>query len=294
MENIIDFYKQETGKEINMNQKELKRYAKSLLYGHLRSGSWKDIETFCMFIGYQRSGHSFIGALLDAHPDAMMGMEVDALNLVQMGYSRKQLFYCLLRNSEVFTRKLNNRWTGFSYAVPGQFQGRFNKLHMIGDKKGGKSTLRLGENPELYDRLKKLVKCRIKVLHVIRHPLDNISTMILRHLPEGRALVKEDFQDKMDLYFYKAGINYKLISNKGMDILNIYHEDFISNPRSGLNEILEFVGLAPDDSYIDSCAGVVNEKPHISREKLEWPEDLLNEVNTRTKKYPFLTRYITS
>jgi len=279
---------------IRMNYPELKRYYKSLLYGHLKSGCWNDIETFCMFIGYQRSGHSFIGALLDAHPDAIMGMEVDALNLVQMGYSKRQLFYCLFRNSEIFTRKLRNKWTGYSYAVPGQYQGTFRTLRLIGDKKGGKSTLRLGENPELFERLNDLVKCRIKVLHVIRHPLDNISTMILRHMPVGRELGTEDFRDKIDLYFSKADINLKLISEGSMEVLNVYHEDFISDPHTGIKEILEFVGLEPELSYIESCAGIVNETPHKSREKIAWPEDLESEVSARLFKYPFLNRYIDS
>jgi hypothetical protein len=274
-----------------MNIREIKRYAKSLVYGHLRASDWKEIETFCMFIGYQRSGHSFIGALLNAHPNAIMGMEVDALNLVQLGYSRKQLYYCLVRNSEVFTGKLGSRWTGYSYAVPGQFQGTFTSLRLIGDKKGGKSTLRMGENPELYERLKNLVKCRIKVLHVIRHPLDNISTMILRHMPEGRELNREDFMDKIDLYFSKADINQSLINKGEMDVLSIYHEDFINDPRSVLTKILDFTGLSRNESYIEACAGIVREKPHQSREKLQWPPDLLHEVNTRSLNYSFLKRY---
>src|SRR4030042_2237983 len=85
-----------------------RRFIKSMLYGYLKRNAFKDIKVFCMFIGYQRSGHSFIGALLDAHPNAVIGMEVDALNLVKLGYKRNQIFYCLIRNSEVFTKKLKN------------------------------------------------------------------------------------------------------------------------------------------------------------------------------------------
>jgi hypothetical protein len=27
-----------------------------------------DVHAFCLFVGYSRSGHSLVGALLDAHP----------------------------------------------------------------------------------------------------------------------------------------------------------------------------------------------------------------------------------
>ena len=30
-----------------------------------------DLETYCLFIGYQRSGSSLIGSLLDAHPEVV-------------------------------------------------------------------------------------------------------------------------------------------------------------------------------------------------------------------------------
>jgi len=34
--------------------------------------SFSEIETYCTFIGYSRSGHSIIAALLDAHPNIVM------------------------------------------------------------------------------------------------------------------------------------------------------------------------------------------------------------------------------
>ena len=55
-----------------------------------------------MFIGYQRSGHSYIGALLDAHPNTAVGMEVDALNgvpglhtLLESPFSKHKTGGCL-------------------------------------------------------------------------------------------------------------------------------------------------------------------------------------------------------
>ena len=40
------------------------------------------VETYCMFIGYLRSGHRLIASLLDAHPNAIATHELDALKFV--------------------------------------------------------------------------------------------------------------------------------------------------------------------------------------------------------------------
>jgi len=268
-----------------------RRYIKSLIFGYLKRDLFRDIKVFCMFIGYQRSGHSFIGALLDAHPDAVMGMEVDALDLLQKGYSKNQIFYCLMRNAEVFTRKLGNKWTGYDYAIPGQYQGKFRKIDVIGDKKGGKSSLRLYDDHDLLEKMKNKIGIPLKILHIIRHPVDNITTMVLRNIPEGKSPDRKFIVERSEVYFMKVSINDKLKQNKELDILDVYHEDFIKSPEEELNRILGFLGLEPIPDYIDACIKKVYKEPHLSRNDMDWPEDLISEIREKSLKYPFLKRY---
>jgi hypothetical protein len=244
-----------------------------------------------MFIGYQRSGHSFIGALLDAHPNVSMGMEVDALNLVRLGYSREQIYYCLIRNSEIFSKKLKNVWTGYSYAIPDQYQGTFTQLKVLGDKKGGKSTLRLEEDPVLFTDLQNLIGHKIKVLHVIRNPYDNIGTMVLRHSVNPDHPTREEIIDKMDLYFRKARINLELHHSGIMDIMDIYQESFISAPGEILGKILDFLELPSNEDYLSSCTAAVYDKPNQSRFKIPWPMDLKETIGSRMKEINFLEHY---
>ena len=269
-----------------------RRYIKSLVAGVFREREFKSIQTFLFFIGYQRSGHSFIGSLIDAHPNASIGMEVDALNLVKLGYNRSQIFYCLVRNSEIFHKILKNEWTGYSYAVDGQYQGRYKKLLVVGDKKGGKSTLRLGEDISLYSSLVDLVSCDVRILHVVRHPLDNISTMVLRNIQEPQHNIRKEIRKRIEIYFHKADINRTLLQHPGMTIKTIYHEEFIINPSYELASILDFIGLKKEDNYMNSCVRMVYTQPHKSRENLDWPEDLLNEVLERMTYYKFLRKYL--
>jgi hypothetical protein len=41
----------------------------SLFGGVRHRASFAHVESFCMFIGYPRSGHTLIGSILDAHPN---------------------------------------------------------------------------------------------------------------------------------------------------------------------------------------------------------------------------------
>ncbi len=268
-----------------------RRYWKSLIWGKLHRKDYKNLISYCMFIGYQRSGHSYIGALLDAHPNTAIGMEVDALNLVDLNYNRNQLFFCLANNAKIFTKVLENVWTGYSYAVPESSQGKFNKLLVIGDKKGGKSTLRLGEKPELFEKLIKLTKLPVKVIHIIRNPFDNISTMCLRYIERGLPFDDKVFQSKIDRYFEKVEINNILRANNEYSIIEIYQEAFIANPKKELGKIIQFIGLNDVDGYLDKCASTTYKTPHKSRNKIEWSEEFKQQVQNKINKYSFLKHY---
>ena len=54
------------------------------------------VERFLLFVGYPRSGHSIVGALLNAHRDAVVAHELDAPPLIVGGCSRDELFSRIL------------------------------------------------------------------------------------------------------------------------------------------------------------------------------------------------------
>ena len=139
-------------------------------------GPFASARTFCIFIGYPRSGHSLIGSLLDAHPRMVVAHELDALKLVGEGVSKRDLYEQIVANAEQ-AAAAGREQTGYSYAVPGQWQGRFEEIQVLGDKKGGMSTVRLRERPELLDQLVELVGLPLKLIHVVRNPYDNIATI---------------------------------------------------------------------------------------------------------------------
>src|SRR4051794_14548092 len=138
--------------------------------------TFKQVEAYCLFIGYPRSGHSLTGSLLDAHPEVVVAHELDALGLIEAGISRPSLYTAILELDREFTDG-GRQWMGYEYTVPNQWQGRYERLRVIGDKKGGDSTERLARRPELLDGLRRTVEVPLRAVHVIRNPFDNITTM---------------------------------------------------------------------------------------------------------------------
>ena len=96
------------------------------------------VERFLLFVGYPRSGHSIVGAMLNAHRDAVVAHELDAPPLIVGGCSRDELFSRILARAYWFNMRGNR--ANYPYAVPGQWQGRFATLRVIGDKRGGSVT----------------------------------------------------------------------------------------------------------------------------------------------------------
>ncbi|HEY3168098.1 MAG TPA: hypothetical protein VGK57_12760, partial [Candidatus Binatia bacterium] len=168
--------KQERDRRFKRVTKKEWRYAMSALGSLVKKRHFNRVQSFCLFIGYPRSGHTLIGSLLDAHSNAVIADELDALKYIQAGFSRDQLFYLLLRGSRR-AAKAGRQRTGYSYYVPGQWQGRFDKLRVIGDKAGGASAIRLAAFPFLLDTLSNGFNTRLKFIHVTRNPYDVISTM---------------------------------------------------------------------------------------------------------------------
>src|SRR5215207_8273627 len=109
-------------------------YLASYCKGRENRRLFDGVETYCMFLGYPHSGHSLIGSLLDAHPNAIVAHELDALKFVRAGFGKHQLYELLLDNSRRFAQR-RREWNGYGYEVPRQWQGRFNEVRVIGDKR---------------------------------------------------------------------------------------------------------------------------------------------------------------
>ena len=248
-----------------------------------RKDLFQPVENYCMFIGYTRSGHSLVGSLLDAHPNIVISHELNALRLFEKGANARKVYYFILQNSQ---RQANSgrQETGYSYQVPGQWQGRYKQLKVIGDKKGSHSNLVFRTNPEILNILQREIDVPIKFIHVTRNPYDNIATMITKK--------KADLDYGIGSYFKKC----KTVANlkqqiSEADILDVRHEALIDDPQTTLKELCDFLGVEAPKDYLEACTSIIFKSPQKSRFKVQWTDKSIEIVKNQIDQFEFLKGY---
>ena len=271
---------------------------------------------FVLFIGTPRSGHSIIGAILDSHRSAVVSHEVNALEKVSQGLGRKGLLSAIIENSraqalagrsqsdadhaagygqqlsgegdEAYSQRLANLPTPdpyrFDYEIPRHFQGRTEGgIKVIGDKKGGGTTKMLAQDSTLLKRLERIVEMPVDLIHVIRDPYDNISTMARR---TGTRVSRQ-----VSRYEWLCEQIGRVLDSCDNRVFHIHHEDFVSSPSRVIEDLFTWLGLSLESDHIAACSSIVYEKPHRSRLLSDWEDGDRDSVESMIERWEFLREY---
>ena len=252
-----------------------------------RSPCWypdfEQVRVYCMFVGFPRSGHSLVGALLSAHPHMVISHELDALDFVRLNVPRSVLFSLILHQDLQFHRQ-GRRWTGHNYAVDNLWQGSYQRLTVIGDKKGGVSTDRLAQDPMLLEQLRATAGVPVKVIQVVRNPFDNISSIYRRS--------KRSFPQSIESYFercrYLTQIRKRLTDD---ELMALHLEDLVADPHTTLARICEWLGVEPLEYFLDACADKIFKKPNRSSSGVDWSAAAVEQVARQMERFAFLNSY---
>ena len=259
---------------------------------------------FLLFIGIPRSGHSIVGAIIDAHPNAIVSHELNVLKLLsEEDAEQTRIFNSILENSKrqairgrsqshedhgpnfELNKSANLEQYKFDYSIPNQFQGEWkDRLLVIGDKKGGGTTKLLGENIQLYKLLEETVNLPIKTIIVIRNPFDNIATMAHR---SGNPV-----QSQIEAYEKYIQTITSLMDELELDAQLIFHEDFVKDSKSTIKKLLKWLKLPADEKFLADTSGIVNNEPNKSRTRVKWEQSEKNKVNRLISKYKVLEPYL--
>jgi hypothetical protein len=246
--------------------------------------AFANLERFCLFVGYPRSGHSLVGSLLDAHPEMIVAHELHVLRYLRYGFSREQIFALLLERSRE-QAAAGRAATGYSYVVPNQWQGRFRSLRVIGDKRGGTSIRKLSARPHLLPRLRARIGLPLRFVHVVRNPFDNVATIWRR----GRS---RDLEASIDHYLRMvAGVERLRAALAPGEVLDVRHEDLLDDPARELLRLCAFLGVEAPADWLRDCAGVVWKSPKRTRDEVEWPAPLREHLAREADRVPFLATY---
>lgn len=261
-------------------------YLPSAYGGFQNRKKFENLKIYCDFIGHSRSGHTLIGALLNAHPNIAIADELGVLKYAYLGFSRHQIYYLILKYSQLDLQRMRNI-SGYAYQIPNQWQGRVKNLQVVGDKDGQGTTIRLSISPLYLRRLYSILDIEVKFIHVVRNPYDNISTITKR-----RKDLKGELNNGINHYFSLCEIiaNFKKTLNSNQ-LFELKHESFIENPKTHLQELCNFLGVEADDDYLNDCASIVYKSPHKSRHDFPWNKELIEIVKNKIDEFPFLQGY---
>ncbi|XP_078342568.1 uncharacterized protein LOC144628340 [Oculina patagonica] len=276
------------------------------------------VETFVMFIGYPRSSHSLVGAILDAHPEIIIPHEYDviknwgkyrSLSITQTKMQKYQLFFDLHQlskeqamhgirasNSSTFLKEYE-----YTYHIPGLWQGKYEqRIKVIGDKKGGGTSMALAQNQmSILEEISQVVQVPMKFIHVTRNPFDIIATNLLRST-QSRDVVREDdvkinntelLDSKINKYFQRASTNQRVRERYGDAVLNIPAHETVLRPRQTLERLCDHLGVTCSEDYIEKCSKILYGTPSITRNTVVWTEEQKERVTEMMKNYPSLKDY---
>lgn len=249
----------------------------------IETARYRDVRSYVLFIGYQQSGHSIVGALLDAHPDAIIAHEMGALAQVEAGVGRLELFKALLVDAREQVAKQRQSYK-YNYYIPDSWQGRSRFIHAIGDKQGGVSASKIAQHPALLDKLRDLVEVPVRVLHVIRNPYDNVASMAIRG---QRPLYESACR-------YVTAVNNVLRVREHFgddDWLDIRQERLLARPRETMQHVCEFLRLEPKDDYLELCEKQLFSEPNRTQEQMKWDRASLVRLKEVIARASYLEGY---
>lgn len=242
---------------------------------------FSQVERLLVFVGYPRSGHSLVGALVGAHPDALLSHELNLLSLHARGLSRLSLLKLIVARDREFASH-GRKWEGYDYSIAG-WSGEAQRPRVVGDKKGSGTTLVLERQPYALDRLEAAFQVPVCVLHVTRHPLDNIATIMRRE------------QCRVEAAFNKYRARVETITRARAhwprdQWLDLSYEALLEDVAGTLNSVLDWLRLSLHDEYLRACAATLFPSPNRSRSLVEW-RNVDREVHRLIERHEFLLGY---
>jgi hypothetical protein len=243
----------------------------------------ESVRTFCGFIGYHKSGHSLLATMVNAHPAALIAHELDVLWLLEQGCDREEILAMLLARDDEFAA-MGRQWMGYDYAI--EVGAPATALTVIGDKKAGQMSARLGRQPGLLDQLSATIGLPVRLIHVVRDPYDNIASHV--RVSDGGSV-----SGAIERYFRTAQIVRDVRGRAGDGvILDVHLDDLIAEPRAELRRVLGFLELDAAEDLLRACEEKVFSEPRRTRAEIEWTDADLREIATGAAEIPWLARYV--
>lgn len=241
------------------------------------------VRGFVLIVGNARSGSSLLGAVLDAHPAAVVANETEgSVNLWRdlAGPEILRLIYHTASRNAAAGRPSE----GYHYQI-GPPPDAKTAIHLVGDKTWNPALLMLHGNPRFLPSLEERLRMPVWIVHAIRNPFDTIATM---HRRSGASL-----EDRTRWYFMHCDAAAALRARLPADrFLDSHHADLLADPAGELQRLCEFLGLPSCDDHRAAVTRLLYKRPRRTADSVPWSTGQIGAVVSRMAEFPFLARYL--
>lgn len=283
-------------------------------------GRFSYLKYFCMFIGPSRCGHTLIANILNAHPNVVISNELNPILLFLRGKDRPHIFEKIIQSMIIFKNK-KSRWTSYSYDIDGLYQGTWENMSVIGDKLCGPTTTYLGYSKDnvidkanqirekskshkalitekriqelsggilsdcelpIFESFKKFIGLEIKLIHIIRNPIYNITSLSLLN---GHSI-----EQQIDEYFERFDTAIRIAQNR--ECLHLFLDEIINNPISSIMQLCRYLRIDCDEQFLIKSSNIIFDKEHKNKDMRKWTDELIEKVNNEMYNRPLLKRYL--
>ena len=278
----------------------------------------ESIEKFVLFLGWPRSGHSIIGSMLDAHPNAIISNEflvfTQWIENKDGLFQDKRRFLNKIYKNSVFQvlsnkgyRNSHKDQKGYTLSMKSLYQGNFTELKVIGDKSGGFTAREYATNPTVikrgYHELEKFLGVPIRVIFMVRNPYDMIATRILyeaSHIRDQKlnwVTEERKYTNKLIMQMWSAMVimeamgSMLMMKDLNLTVLEIHLMDFIADPRGIIQQLCDFLDLECSEGYLQACQDKTFNSLSKTRHLIDWGPQLHTYIDNAMKQYPFFERY---
>jgi hypothetical protein len=240
------------------------------------------LNRFVLLVGNARSGSTLLGAVVDAHPQAVIANESASSGVFWKNLSAEQILADVIQNAG---RKaaMDRPSQGYSYQI-GLPPDAKAKLLVAGDKVWNPATLILHGKTELIPSLQDRLGLPLMVLHAIRNPFDVIATM---HTRSGAPV-----SDRIRWYFMHCDAAEAIRARLPADrFLDCHHDDLLADPRIEIERLCRFLDLSIDPDHIGAVREKLFSQPRRTRTLIAWKDEDVEAIKAGIARFEFLSRY---
>lgn len=236
------------------------------------------MKYFLSFMGYPRSGHTLVAAILNANPNVMCSNQLHFYHQLQdLDYIKS---YSVRPETWKDTTQIPH--------VPKQ------EITVVGDKTGHRTMLLLDKDPSRLGVVKQHLNVPIKWIHVVRNPYDNLATWgRLEYLVKERKGIPTTDRAELDIVINEYRVLNETIAKlkRSEDILTVNHEFVITRMHNTLEEMADFLEISFDPIWRDNVRNTCWTKPRITRGQVNWTQEQKDTVKKIIDQYEWLNGY---